>query len=64
VTRCGVFLCECGGNISGVLDLPALAAGGRSLDGVVNVTVSQFLCGAEAAGSSRAWSPIAAWTGS
>jgi heterodisulfide reductase subunit A len=47
VTRCGVFLCECGGNISGVLDLPALAAGGRSLDGVVNVTVSQFLCGAE-----------------
>jgi heterodisulfide reductase subunit A len=47
VTRCGVFLCECGGNISGVLDLPALASGGRSLDGVVNVTVSQFLCGAE-----------------
>ena len=47
MTRCGVFLCECGGNISGVLDLPALAAGGRSLDGVVNVTVSQFLCGAE-----------------
>ena len=47
MTRCGVFLCECGGNISGVLDLPALATGGRALDGVVNVAVSQFLCGAE-----------------
>jgi heterodisulfide reductase subunit A len=47
VTRSGVFLCECGGNISGVLDLPALATRARSLDGVVNVTVCQFLCGAE-----------------
>ena len=47
MTRSGVFLCECGGNISGVLDLPALAARGRALDGVVNVQVCQFLCGAE-----------------
>jgi heterodisulfide reductase subunit A len=47
VTRTGVFLCECGGNISGVLDLPSLAARGRALDGVVNVAVCQFLCGAE-----------------
>ena len=28
LTRCGVFLCECGGNISDVLDLRSLAAGG------------------------------------
>ncbi|MGO8687779.1 MAG: FAD-dependent oxidoreductase [Candidatus Dormibacteria bacterium] len=47
MTRSGVFLCECGGNISGVLDLPALAARGRALDGVVNVAVCQFLCGTE-----------------
>ena len=47
MTRSGVFLCECGGNISGVLDLPSLAARGRALDGVVNVAVCQFLCGAE-----------------
>jgi heterodisulfide reductase subunit A len=47
VSRSGVFLCECGGNISGVLDLPALAARGRALDGVVDVHVCQFLCGAE-----------------
>jgi len=47
LTRCGVFLCECGGNISGVLDVTALASGARSLDGVASVTVCQFLCGAE-----------------
>jgi len=47
VTRGGVFLCECGGNISGVLDVAALAAGGRSLDGVVCADVCQFMCGAE-----------------
>jgi heterodisulfide reductase subunit A len=42
-----VFLCECGGNISDVLDLRSLAAGGRALPGVVNVSVSQFMCGTE-----------------
>ena len=47
MTRCGVFLCECGGNISGVLDLRSLADRGRSLTSVVNVQVCQFLCGAE-----------------
>jgi heterodisulfide reductase subunit A len=47
VTRTGVFLCECGGNISGVLDLPALAARGRALEGVVDVQVCQFLCGSQ-----------------
>ena len=35
--RAGVFLCECGGNISGVVDLEPLAEHVRSLDGVVEV---------------------------
>ena len=45
--RAGVFLCHCGGNISGVLDLEDLAAGVRGLDGVVAVGINQFLCGTE-----------------
>ena len=45
--RCGVFLCECGGNISGVLDLDSLADVARGADGVVSVSRSQFMCGTE-----------------
>ena len=45
--RAGVFLCECGGNISGVLDLDDLSHEARALDGVVSVAVQQFLCGTE-----------------
>ena len=45
--RAGVFLCECGGNISGVVDLEPLAEHARSLDGVVEVNVNQFMCGTE-----------------
>ncbi len=45
--RAGVFLCECGGNISGVVDLEPLAEHARSLDGVVAVSINQFLCGTE-----------------
>ena len=45
--RAGVFLCECGGNISGVVDMERLAGHARSLDGVVAVSVSQFMCGTE-----------------
>ena len=45
--RAGVFLCQCGGNISDVLDLAALAETARSSDGVVAVTVRQFMCGTE-----------------
>jgi heterodisulfide reductase subunit A len=45
--RCGVFLCECGGNISGVLDLEALGETARGGDGVVTVAVKQFMCGTE-----------------
>ena len=45
--RAGVFLCQCGGNISGVLDLEDLAAHARSLDGVSSVAINQFMCGTE-----------------
>jgi heterodisulfide reductase subunit A len=49
--RCGVFLCECGGNISGVLDLEALAETVTGGDGVVTVAVRQFMCGTEGRGA-------------
>ncbi len=45
--RCGVFLCECGGNISGVLDLDSLAGSARGHDGIVSVARNQFMCGTE-----------------
>ena len=45
--RAGVFLCQCGGNISGVLDLDELSREARALDGVVTASVTQFLCGTE-----------------
>ena len=45
--RAGVFLCQCGGNISGVLDLEDLAAHARTLDGVSSVAINQFMCGTE-----------------
>ncbi len=45
--RAGVFLCECGGNISGVVDLEPLAEHVRALDGVVSVAINQFMCGTE-----------------
>ena len=45
--RAGVFLCQCGGNISGVVDLEPLAEHARSLDGVVEVNINQFMCGTE-----------------
>ena len=35
--RCGIFLRECGCNISGVLDLEALAAAIGGLDSVAEV---------------------------
>jgi heterodisulfide reductase subunit A len=45
--RAGVFVCECGGNISGVVEMEPLAAHARTLDGVVEVAVNQFMCGTE-----------------
>jgi heterodisulfide reductase subunit A len=48
--RCGVFLCQCGGNISGVLDLEALVAEMQSFNGVAEVQINQFMCGTEGHG--------------
>jgi len=45
--RAGVFLCQCGGNISGVLDLEDLAAHVRAFDGVTTAAINQFMCGTE-----------------
>ena len=45
--RAGVFLCQCGGNISGVLDLDDLAAHARAIPGVSSVAINQFMCGTE-----------------
>ena len=40
----GVFLCECGGNISSTVDLVAVRKAVSSLPGVVLVKVQRFLC--------------------
>ncbi len=45
--RIGVFLCHCGTNIAGVLDLTTLAASLRHLDGVVHVEEKLFACSLE-----------------
>lgn len=42
--RIGVFVCQCGGNISDAVDTATVGASARSLDGVVCVHDSQFLC--------------------
>jgi heterodisulfide reductase subunit A2 len=45
--RIGIFLCHCGTNIAGVLDLPALAPLLRRLPGVVHVEEKLFACSLE-----------------
>jgi len=42
--RIGVFLCHCGTNIAGVVDIPALAEYVRGLPGVVYVEDYKFMC--------------------
>jgi heterodisulfide reductase subunit A len=42
--RIGVFVCHCGHNIAGYLDVSALVASARSLPGVVFATDSLFTC--------------------
>ena len=42
--RIGVFVCKCGTNIAGVLDVPAIAEYARSLPGVVHVEENLFSC--------------------
>jgi heterodisulfide reductase subunit A len=42
--RIGVFVCKCGTNIAGVLDVPAIAEYARSLPNVVHVEENLFSC--------------------
>jgi heterodisulfide reductase subunit A len=42
--RVGVFVCRCGTNIAGVLDVPAIAEYARGLPGVVYVEENLFSC--------------------
>jgi heterodisulfide reductase subunit A len=42
--RVGVFVCKCGTNIAGVLDVPGIAQYARSLPGVVYVGENLFSC--------------------
>lgn len=42
--KIGVFLCDCGTNIAGVIDIPALAEYTRKLPGVVHVEEYRFMC--------------------
>ncbi len=42
--RIGVFVCECGRNIAGVVDCRALAEKASKLDGVVCTMVNKFTC--------------------
>jgi heterodisulfide reductase subunit A len=42
--RMGVFVCKCGTNIAGVLDVPAIAEYARTLPGVVYVEENLFSC--------------------
>lgn len=44
--RIGVFLCHCGSNIAGVVDIPALSAYAKTLPGVVHVQDQKYSCGA------------------
>ena len=42
--RIGVFVCNCGTNIGGIVDVPAVAEYARSLPGVAYVEENQFTC--------------------
>ncbi|MCG6972641.1 MAG: FAD-dependent oxidoreductase, partial [Desulfobacterales bacterium] len=42
--RIGVFVCRCGTNIAGTVDVPAVAEFAKSLSGVVHVEENMFSC--------------------
>jgi heterodisulfide reductase subunit A2 len=48
--RIGVFVCKCGTNIAGVLDVPAIAEYARSLPNVVYVEENLFSCSQDTQG--------------
>ncbi len=45
--RVGVFVCHCGTNIGGVVDVPALTEYSRSLDGVVFAEEGRWICSSD-----------------
>jgi heterodisulfide reductase subunit A-like polyferredoxin/CRP-like cAMP-binding protein len=45
--RIGVFICHCGSNIAGVVDVKGLAEYARTLDGVVVAETSLYTCSAD-----------------
>ncbi|GAB4299340.1 MAG: hypothetical protein Kow0090_14790 [Myxococcota bacterium] len=45
--RLGVFLCRCGGNISGAIDMDKLSEYARSIEGVVFAAYQSFTCSSE-----------------
>jgi heterodisulfide reductase subunit A-like polyferredoxin/CRP-like cAMP-binding protein len=47
VPRIGVFICHCGSNIAGVVDVKGLAAHARALPGVVVAETSMYTCSAD-----------------
>lgn len=42
--RCGVFVCHCGVNIAGTVDIPRVVAELNQLPGVVHATDYQYMC--------------------
>jgi heterodisulfide reductase subunit A len=42
--RIGIFLCECGGEISNRIDLTGLAARAREFPGVIHISIHPFTC--------------------
>jgi len=42
--RIGVFLCQCGSNIAGVVDIPRLMDAVKRIDGVVHVEDYKYVC--------------------
>lgn len=47
IPRVGVFICHCGSNIAGVVDVKGLAARAKALPGVVVAETSMYTCSAD-----------------
>ncbi|MHC4494163.1 MAG: disulfide reductase, partial [Planctomycetota bacterium] len=45
--RVGLFVCHCGSNIGGVVDVPAVAAYGRTLPHVAHAEANLYSCSEE-----------------
>jgi len=51
--RVGVFVCDCGSNIAGVVDVPGVVEYSRDLNNVVYVDEGRWSCSVDALGSMR-----------